>query len=190
MIVIDLLISAYLIYQIYKGFLNGFISELSAILSILIALYAATNYYDYTLDFMQLFIKSNENDMTIFARVITFVLALMLVLIVSNSLTKMVDLAQMGLFNKISGAIFGFFKSLLIMSIFLNIFSKFNATILIVSPQHISESKLYYPIMQITHKIFPTFGGWYEHLIYEPNINREPQLLEDEKDKEDKKDRK
>jgi membrane protein required for colicin V production len=190
MIVIDLLIGAYLGYKIYKGFLNGFISELSSILSILIALYAATNYYNYTLSFMQLFIKSDTTDMTIFARVITFVLALMLVLIASNFLTKLADFAQMGLFNKILGSIFGFFKGLLILSIFLNVFSKFNATILIVSPQHISESKLYYPIMQITHKIFPTFGGWYEHLIYEPNSDREPQLLEDEKDKKDKKDKK
>lgn len=190
MIVIDLLIVAYLVYKGFKGFLNGFISELASILCILVALYAASNYYEYTLSFMQLFLKSEAYDMIIFARVITFVFVLIFVLIASNILTQMIDLAQLGLFNKILGSVFGFFKGLLIMSIFLNIFSKFNATIHIVSPQHISQSKLYYPIMQITHKIFPTYGGWYEHLIYEPNSDREPQLLEDEKDKKDKKDKK
>lgn len=188
MIVIDLLIGAYLIYKIYKGFLNGFISELSSLLSILIALFVATHYYEYTLSFMQLFIKSDVNDMTVFARVITFLITLLLVLLGGSFLTKIADFAQMGLFNKILGAGFGLLKSILILSIFLNIFAKFNAGKLIVSPNHINESKLYYPIMEVSHTLFPTFGSWYAQYVYAPSEDREPQLLEKKDEaKEDKK---
>ena len=183
MIVIDLLIGAYLIYKVSRGFINGFISELTSLLSIFIALYAAIHFYDYTLSFMQLFIKAEGNDALIFSRVITFILLLMLVIIIGNTITKLVDLAQMGLFNKILGSIFGFLKGILIMSIFINIFSKFNAFISIVPPQHLTESKLYYPMMKITHQIFPTYGAWYEYLIPEPSEEQKQKLSEDQKDK-------
>lgn len=188
MIVIDLLIGAYLVFKIYKGFKNGFISELSSLLAIVISLFVATHYYDYMLSFMQMFIKSDVNDMTVFARVITFVLTMLLVLLGSSFLTKLADFSQMGLFNKILGSIFGLMKSILILSIFLNIFAKFNAGKLIVSPSHINQSKLYYPMMEVSHTVFPIFGSWYAQYVYAPDAEREPQPLDKKDDAtEDKK---
>ena len=181
MLVIDTLIGAYLIYKIYKGFKNGFISELSSLLAIVIALFVATHFYDYTLSFMQLFIKSDINDMTVFARVLTFLVVLLLVLLGGSFLTKIADFAQMGLFNKILGAGFGLLKGVLILSIFLNIFAKFNAGKLIVSPTHINQSHLFYPVMEVSHVVFPIFGGWYAQYVYVPNPEREPQPIEENK---------
>jgi membrane protein required for colicin V production len=176
MLVIDILIGAYMIYKIYTGFLNGFISELTSLLAIAIALLAATHFYGQTLDFMRLFISSdNLTDMTIFSRIITFVVVLMLVLTAGNILTKMIDFAQMGIFNKILGAGFGLLKSILILSIFLNIFAKFNAQKMMVSPKHILESHLFHPIMGVSHVIFPIFGSWYEQFVFRPEPTQEPQ---------------
>lgn len=184
MTVIDLLIGVFLIYKVFRGFMNGFIEELASLLSILIALFVAINYYGYVLSFMQLFIHSNATDMTIYARVITFVLTILVVIIGSNFLTKMIDLAQLGLINKILGSLFGLLKGILIMSIFLNVFAKINASKWILSKQQIDESSLYFPLIEVSHTIFPTFGDWYEQYIQKPIEEIKPQVLEDKKDSE------
>ncbi|MFY8187127.1 MAG: CvpA family protein [Flavobacterium sp.] len=171
MIVIDLLIVVYIIYKIYTGFKNGFISEISSLLSIIIALFVATHFYEHTLSFMQAFQKSDSTDMIVFARVITFVFALIVVLVAFNSLSKLINVTVLGIFDKILGSVFGFLKSILIVSIFLNIFAKFNAGKLMIMPNKLVESRLFYPVLKVSHQMFPTFGSWYAQYVFLPKAS-------------------
>ena len=71
-------------------------------------------------------------------------------------LTKIADIAALGMLNKLLGAIFGALKIALILSVIFTFFGRLNNTIPFLKQETLNESLLYSPIKQIAPALFPS----------------------------------
>ena len=79
-----------------------------------------------------------------------------MVSLLGKFLTKLADLAALGLVNKILGGIFGLAKIGLVLSIVFIFFDRMNGTISFVDEETLEESILYKPVKSIAPTIFPS----------------------------------
>ena len=73
-----------------------------------------------------LFSNRHQNTIQIVAFIITFILVVIGISLLAKFLTKMANLASLGIVNKVTGGVFGLLKTILILSISLNLFQKIN----------------------------------------------------------------
>jgi len=70
-------------------------------------------------------------------------------------MTKIAETIALGFFNKLVGAIFGFVKYALILSIVLIVYDEINTSIRFMEKKKAKESILYEPIKNFAPAIFP-----------------------------------
>lgn len=158
---IDIFLGIILTIGIIRGLWNGFFAELGSLISLLIGIWAALKFSVFTASFLQNHVSWNPQKMQIIAFIITFIAVVVGITLISKILTKTAGLVGLGLVNKIMGAVIGLFKSILILSVMLNLFSKINIDGAIVSKQTTDNSILYNPVTKVAAKIYPTIEIWY-----------------------------
>ena len=87
---------------------------------------------------------------------ITFVIIIVAVSLIGKTLTKLADLAALGLINKIMGGVFGLLKIGLVLSVVFIFFDRMNKTITFVEKETLEESILYESVKSIAPTIFPS----------------------------------
>jgi membrane protein required for colicin V production len=78
------------------------------------------------------------------------------VIFIGKILTKIADIAALGMLNKILGGIFGVLKIALILSVIFTFFGRVNNTIPFIKQETLDESLLYSPVKQIAPALFPS----------------------------------
>ncbi|HRD54079.1 MAG TPA: CvpA family protein, partial [Flavobacteriales bacterium] len=113
---LDLLIVLLLAMAGWQGFRRGFIIELASLAGLLLGIWTGIRFSDRVTEALELEVKHAA-----VAFLITFLLVLLLVVLVGHLLTKVIDLAQLSLPNKVAGVAFGALRSAFILSIALNL---------------------------------------------------------------------
>ena len=132
-----------------SGFNNGFIKELASFAALVLGIYFAVFFSDVVAGFLIKSFDINHRYVFILAFLITFVGVVLLVSLIGKLLDKIAALVALGLINKISGLVFGLFKGVLIMSIFLVIFNMIDTKGHILKDEHKKGSLLYQPLFQV-----------------------------------------
>jgi len=164
MAVLDIVLAILLVYGLYKGFTKGFFVEITSLLSLLIGLYGAIHFSYFIGDWLKIKVAWDAKYIQIVAFALTFFILLILVSLIGKILTKIIDAAQLGALNKITGAIFGAAKVALIVSVFLNLFGKMNDTITFVKQETLDETILYNKVKNFAPTIFPSIMEQVENL--------------------------
>jgi membrane protein required for colicin V production len=100
----------------WKGFRRGFIIELASLVGMVLGIWAGIHLSERVVDVLSLEVKSAA-----LAFLITFALVLALVVLIGHGLTKLIDLANLSIPNKIAGIAFGVLRSAFTLSIALNL---------------------------------------------------------------------
>jgi membrane protein required for colicin V production len=100
----------------FRGFQRGFIIELAALLALVLGIRAATRVSDRVAAALGI---GEENAALAF--LVTFLGVLLLVHIMARLLTTLIELAQLGLPNKLAGIAFGIVRSAFVLSVMLNL---------------------------------------------------------------------
>ena len=100
--------------------------------------------------------------MAALAFALTFLAVIIIVSLLAKVFTGVADFASLGWVNTILGGIFGLLKTILILSVFLNLLQKINFDYTVVSKGTIENSKLYTPVQKVSQKIYPTITEWFE----------------------------
>jgi membrane protein required for colicin V production len=79
---------------------------------------------------------------------------------VGNSVNKLIEVAQLGVLNKLAGLLFGVLRSALVLSIILLVFNKIDKDVEILSQEAKTESRLYEPVRKLAPSIFPFIQNW------------------------------
>jgi membrane protein required for colicin V production len=79
-------------------------------------------------------------------------------------LTSVADFAQLGVINKLGGGFFCLLKTILVLSIFLNLFEKINYNNIIAKKETLDNSIFYRPVQKTAGFIYPSIEKWYEDL--------------------------
>jgi membrane protein required for colicin V production len=75
--------------------------------------------------------------------------------------TSIANFTALGLFNKILGGVFGLLKTLLTLSILLNLFQKINSTEVFLSKENQDKSVLFHPVREVSKAIYPAIEDWF-----------------------------
>ena len=171
MAVMDIIIGGFLLYGFIRGVLKGLFTELAALLSLLLGLYAAIKFSGYVGGTLSRNLHWNETTIKITAFIITFAAAVLLVIFLGKFFTKLAKFAMMGWLNKLLGGIFGLLKWAVIISILLHIFVRVNFNYSIADKKSLDESIFFYPMLKVSSTIYPTLTEWFSDFKEGTDIN-------------------
>ena len=159
---LDIFIGLFLIIGLVKGFRNGFFVELASLVSVLLGIFIAIKFSYLTKSYLENHGTWNPKTIQVVAFTLTFILVIVGVSMLAKVFTSIANFAFLGLANSILGGVFGMLRTILVMSIMLNLFQKLNANNTFISKETKENSKLYLPVQDVSKVIYPSISEWFE----------------------------
>ncbi|MEZ4757604.1 MAG: CvpA family protein [Flavobacteriales bacterium] len=146
-----------------KGFQRGFIIELAALLAVVLGIWTAVHVSDRVAAAVGI-----DAENVALAFLVTFLAVLLVVHLLARFLTTLIDLAQLGLPNKLAGIAFGVLRSAFVLSVTLNLLVGYTEGSM--PPAHVREaSTLYLPLRGFAPMFIPALGDtkWVQWVVEE-----------------------
>ena len=157
---IDIVLGIFLILSAIQGFRKGLVVELASLAALVLGIWGAIEFSDVTSEFLVENLNWNWDHLNIASFIITFVVIVILVHIIGNTLTKLIETAMLGFVNKMAGLVFGILKAALILSIVLLVFDRIDEDVKILSSEVKEDSRMYEPIKNLAPTLFPFINFW------------------------------
>ncbi|MGB0892231.1 MAG: CvpA family protein [Flavobacteriaceae bacterium] len=154
--VFDIVITVFLLFGFVRGLMKGLFIEVASLVALIGGVWGSIHFSYFIGDFLKESVSWSEKKISLAAFAITFILIIVVVSLLGKFLTKLADLAALGMVNKILGGIFGLAKIGLVLSIVFIFFDRMNGTISFVDEETLEESILYEPVKIIAPTIFPS----------------------------------
>ena len=171
---LDLIIAIVLLWAIYTGFRKGLIIQLFSLIALFLGIYGAIKFSGIVSDYLTSKNYFDGKPIPIISFTATFIIIVILVQIIARIIEKFVELIELGLINRIFGAIFSIVKYMLILSVILVILKNFNINSKSFQKEEGRSSILYKPVLNFAPLIYPYFRNNFlqdrsklNHLIYE-----------------------
>ncbi|MBL0129386.1 MAG: CvpA family protein [Flavobacteriales bacterium] len=149
---LDITLLIVLGFAALKGFQRGFIIEIASVIGLVLGIWAGVHVSEEVTEWLGLEIKQEAT-----AFLITFILVLVLVVLLGRVLTKLIDIAQLSLPNKLAGIVLGVVRSAFTLSIALNLIMGYSDGT--TPAQDVREaSHLFTPIRAFAPTIIPAVG--------------------------------
>jgi membrane protein required for colicin V production len=140
----------------FKGFKNGLVKEIAGLAALFLGLWIAVNFSHYLEDLLNDNINVNGDYLPLIAFTILFILTVVLVRLLSNSLDKLLKSIALGWANQITGMVFGVAKAVLIIGAVIFILDQFVVVELDLIPRKITEESLFFhPINDLIEWVYP-----------------------------------
>ncbi|MDE5422957.1 CvpA family protein [Ancylomarina sp. DW003] len=157
--ILDILIGIPLIYAIYKGFTKGFIYEIATLLALILGVYGAIHFSDFTAEVIQDTFKYESQYMEYISFIVTFIVIVIGINLIGRVMDKTVEAVALGFVNRLLGLAFGLLKGILILSIVIRLLNYVNDRFNFISEEKKKESLLYEPMTYISDSIFDFFDS-------------------------------
>ncbi len=161
---LDIILGVILVVSLFKGIKNGLFLELASLLSLVLGIYIAIKFSDVAKTILPTIVDWNPKTIEIAAFFITFIVVIVLIWLIAKFLTKIADFAYLGIINKLGGGFFRLLKTVLILSIFLNLFEKINYDNFLAKKETMDSSIFFRPIQKTAGFIYPSIEKWYGDL--------------------------
>lgn len=161
---LDIILGVLLVYGLFQGIRNGLFAEVASLISLILGIYVAIKFSILTTEILSGFVNWNPKTIKATAFILTFILVVIGISLLAKSLTGITNFAQLGLINKLGGGFFRVLKTILIVSIFLNLFEKINFNNTFAKKETLDKSIFYRPIQKTAGFIYPSIEKWYEEL--------------------------
>lgn len=161
---LDIILGSLLVYGLYKGIINGLFVEVASFISLILGIYVAIKFSVITTEILSGYVQWNPKTIRVTAFLLTFILIVIGVSLLAKSLTGIANFVQLGLINKLGGGFFRVLKTILIVSIFLNLFERINFNNTFAEKETLDTSIFYRPIQKTAGFLYPSIEKWYEDL--------------------------
>lgn len=159
---LDIFLGVLLALSIFKGIRNGLFVELASLISLILGIYIAIKFSSFAKEMLSGFVHWNPKTIQIVAFIITFLIVVIGISIMAKVFTSVANFAQLGVINKLGGGFFRLLKTILVISIFLNLFEKVNFNNTFAKKETLDKSVFYRPIQKTAGLIYPSIEKWYE----------------------------
>lgn len=153
--VIDIIILGLLGFGLIKGFIKGLFIEITSLIGLVLGIYGAIHFSYYLSDFLNTKVSWEPVTIQIISFLGTFFIILIALTFLGKLLTKVAQTMALGILNKMLGALFGFAKYVLIVSILLSILLEINQRIELIPKRTINQSSMVEPVKNIAPSLFP-----------------------------------
>jgi len=158
---LDIFLGVFLIYGLIRGLWNGFFVELASLVSLLLGIFIAIKFSYLMKAWLENHASWNPKTIQVAAFALTFLVVVVGISLLAKIFTKLADFAALGLFNKLLGGIFGVLKTILLLSVFLNLFEKVNAGNAFADKKTLDQSIFYHPVQKVSKFIYPSIEEWF-----------------------------
>ncbi|MDO4704261.1 CvpA family protein [Tannerella sp.] len=138
-----------------KGWADGFIRQIVALLALLAAIYLCSKVAVFIREYILQTGWFPENSVTIISYVVAFVCILMIVTLVGGWIHKVMEATPLSLANHLAGAVFGTVIALFLVSLTLNLLEGVDRRSVILTQQTKVESRLYDYVKEAVPAIYP-----------------------------------
>ena len=152
---LDYILLIPLLYGLYRGFTKGLIIELASLLALTLGIYGAMHFSSLTFEFLSDYVEIKTVYLQLASYGLTFLIIVMLISLSGNILTMLIKLVALGFINRMMGAIFGGIKVLLILSVFISFFDRFNKQFGMVNQEILTSSLMYNFIRIQAEQFYP-----------------------------------
>jgi len=152
----------------YRGFRKGFIIQSITILSLALATWGGFTFAGKLVPFMQQYFQVSDLAGWIVSFIIVFLLIILLAYISGFIATKLIDIVSLGMINRLSGAVFGVFTNVLILSLLIMLFNRINEKKNYVDAETLEKTYLYKPVEKVAPAIFPE--NFFEKIVKQQDL--------------------
>ena len=152
---LDIILCIPLIWGLYKGFTKGLVIQVASLLALVLGVYGAVLFSGLTQELLEANFQIDNKYLPLIAFVATFVAIVVAVHFLGKVLEKTIDIIALGLFNKIFGAVFGFLKAALILSVLVFVLELIDAQLSVIPQKEKNKSILYGPMGELIPTIVP-----------------------------------
>ncbi len=152
---IDYIILVPLAYGLYRGYRKGLIIELASLLAIILGAYGAINLSNYTSTYLSNYLEVEASYIHLISYGLTFILIVIFITLIGKALTILVKMVALGFINRTLGLFFGGFKVLLILSLFILFFDRFNKQFQFVKEEVLDTSVVYPSFLKYAKELGP-----------------------------------
>tara|TARA_R110000868_G_scaffold167991_3_gene402571 strand:- start:8159 stop:8695 length:537 start_codon:yes stop_codon:yes gene_type:complete len=160
--ILDIVLGALLIYALFKGMKNGLFIELASLISLILGIYIAIKFSYVVREVVSSHVSWSPKYIEIIAFGLTFIAVVLGVHLLAKLLTGIMDFAFLGWINTLAGGFFSVIKTILLMSIVLNLFQKININNMLAKQETLDKSLFYNPIQETSKFIYPRLQTWYD----------------------------
>jgi membrane protein required for colicin V production len=150
---IDYAIIALIGFAAVRGFMRGFIIEVCGLLGLVLGIWGAIHFNGLVAGWLGL-----GTDKEAIAFLITVLIILVLVYLLGRALTKVVDIVQLSLPNKVAGTFFGALRKAFVLSVVLNVLYAKHQSAWAPSLEAQQKSVLFEPLRAFAPAIIPALG--------------------------------
>jgi membrane protein required for colicin V production len=154
---IDYIIIALLLLFLVLGYRKGIIVGLATIAALILGIYAAVNFSNYLDSTLMEHLRPSRKWLPVISFCITFILVVIAVMLTAKLVEKLVDIAGMGFFNHLGGAILGLIKGVILISILVFVINSLDPKEKWFPGKVKKESFLYSHMAEVFPKLMKTF---------------------------------
>ena len=148
---LDIIIAAPLLYGMIKGFYNGFVKELTSLLALFIGVYVAINFSEFLEPKFINILDGYQEFVPVLAFGVLFSVSVLCIKGLGFVIDKLTKALALGVFSRVFGGVFGFFKVVIIFSFLLFVINDYN----LVNKQIKDDSVLFDPLTDVAKIITP-----------------------------------
>ncbi len=152
---LDIILGVIFIMAFVRGMKKGLFVTLASLAGLVLGIYCAVYFSDYAAGYIYQWFDWSEQTTNLVALVITFMAVVYLVSILGKFLTKMMDFAFLGIFNKLLGGVCNTLILAFIISVIFMFFNSWNPTSYVISEEKKENSYLYYPVASLAPMVLP-----------------------------------
>jgi len=152
---LDIILIIPILIGAWKGFRNGLIIELFTLLALLVGIYAAIHFSDYTVNILETDFDYKGKYSPVIAFILTFLVVGALVFFLGKALEKVVSIVQLSAINKFAGIVFGVTKMMFVSSVIVIILESIDQNNNFISKELKESSILYTPLKKVSTTVMP-----------------------------------
>lgn len=162
MTTIDIILAVFLLYFAYKGYSSGFIISVATLAGMVLGLYAAAHFSEFTAAWLQKDLGLKSGNIKLMAYIITFVIVMVLTFLIGRFLTTVVKTAGLGIVNRLGGVALRLIEGALIASFVFMLFARIDPKEKLFTAEQKQASVLYKPISAVAPLLIPMLQKYYD----------------------------
>ena len=164
---LDITLAVLLLIGLVRGFMKGFIFEIAVIGALFLGTFAAFKLSYLLQPYVLKIGHMSPGTVNFVCSLLMFIIVGIGIFFLAKLFTGLVNMAALGVFNKILGAIFGLLKYAFILSVILYFFNQLDSKYSYLSADKKAESHLYYPLVKMAPALLPLMKETKEALTIE-----------------------
>ena len=157
--ILDIILLICFIPAVVQGFRKGFISQVIAIVSIILGTWLSFRFSSSVSAWIAQYIQGSEQILKIVAFAIIFIAVIAALALIGKIIEGTFKLIMLGWLNRLLGMVFSLLKAGLIIGLIIMAFCSLNETFHFVSDEALDQSVLFPPLKDAAYKVFPYLKG-------------------------------